>query len=262
MQSLSVGQVMAWCWRGRALGLVLLGVMGLAACQTGPNQLEQSVASIPQTLVVSGWGMVEIPKTVTRVTLGVEVQGQTTAEVQRSIAQKSTAVVKLLRSRPIVSKLATTGMTFNPRYSYKDGQQRIDGYTGTNMVQFEVPPDKMGTLLDEAIRAGATRIDQVTLVASDDAMAAAQQEAIDKAARNAQSQAESALGALKLKQDSIVSVQINDAKVPLPPPYDGENFPAAKTQSTVALPQTPIVPGQQRIEAFVTLQVRYQMPSS
>ncbi|NJP09579.1 MAG: SIMPL domain-containing protein [Leptolyngbyaceae cyanobacterium RU_5_1] len=151
-------------WKPLQPVLLAVGLLGLAACQSTPVQVGQSLASLPQTLVVSGRGMVDIPKTTSRVSLGVEVQGKTSEEVQRTIAQKSSTVVKLLQSRKDVTKLETTGIGLNPRYSYKDGKQTIEGYSGTNVVRFQLAPDKIGKLLDEAIKAGATRIDGVTLV--------------------------------------------------------------------------------------------------
>jgi uncharacterized protein YggE len=58
----------------------------------------------------------------TQVRLGVEIQGKTAQAVQQQVAQRSQAVIELLKSRK-VEKLETTGISLNPNYSYKDGKQ-------------------------------------------------------------------------------------------------------------------------------------------
>jgi uncharacterized protein YggE len=45
-------------------------------------------------------------------------------------------------------------------------------------VSFQIDTEKFGTLLDEAIQAGATRIDGISFVATDEAIAQAQQQAL------------------------------------------------------------------------------------
>ncbi|KAF3891300.1 SIMPL domain-containing protein [Tolypothrix bouteillei VB521301_2] len=230
------------------------GLSGLVACGTTSYET-RNLASLPRTLVVSGRGMVSTPKTTSRVRLGVEVQDITSTKVQQTTAQRSSTVVAFLKVNQDVKKLATTGISLNPTYSYKDNQQRIVGYKGSNIVSFEIAPEKLGTLLDEAIKAGATRIDGVTLVATDEAIASAQKKAISLASEDARSQAEAALGALSLKQQEIVSVQINGSRPS--PMYQTANFSSMDTVAIAKTPDTPVVAGEQSVEASVTLQIRY-----
>lgn len=235
--------------------LAALCLLSLVGCQAAQSRVEPNISFQSQTLVVSGRGMVDIPKTNARVSLGVEVQGETSGLVQQELAKRSQAVVNLLKARPDVTKLETTSITLNPRYSPKDGS-KIIGYYATNLVRFQIAPEKIGTLLDEAIKTGATRIDGVTLVASDEAIAAAQKEAIDTASKNARSQADASLNALQLKQQEIVSIQINGARSPIPVAMEMTDL--IQKAAPMNLANTPVVAGEQRIEAFVTLQVRYQ----
>ncbi|WP_460207382.1 SIMPL domain-containing protein [Scytonema sp. NUACC21] len=231
-----------------------MSFLGLVACGSTPNE-PRNLASLPRTLVVSGRGIVNTPKTTSRVRLGVEVQDVTSTKVQEEIRSRSSAVVTLLKSNQDVKKLETTGIRLNPTYSYKDNQQNIVGYNGSNIVSFEIAPDKLGTLLDEAIKAGATRIDGVTLVATDDAIASAQKEAISLASKDARNQAEAALGALSLQEREIVSVQINGGRSS--PVSETGNFAAMDLQTASKAAATPVVAGEQRVEASVTLQIRY-----
>lgn len=236
-----------------------LGLLSLTGCQSVPTQLERGNFSyLPRIVTVSGRGIVDIPKTTSQVRLGVEVQGKTSGEVQQQVAERSAAVVKLLKSRSYVEKLETTGIRLNPNYTYKDGKQSISGYTGANTVSFRIEPQKTGSLLDEAVKAGATRIDGVTLVATDNAIASAQKQAISEASIDANKQADAALNALNLKQREIIGIQINGATPPQPEqpmalPYSSRD----SLNSAQKIPATPVVAGEQRVQASVTLQIRY-----
>ncbi len=205
-----------------------------------------------KTLTVTGRGVETIPTTLTNVRLGVEVQGKTAQEVQQSAARKSSAVVALLRSRN-VQKLETTGITLNPIYRYNNDVQRLTGYSATNIVSFRLDTKRVGTLLDEAVLAGATRIDGISFVGSDNAIAAAQQQALREATQDAQQQANAVLSVLNLTPREVVSIQANAATPPQPPvlPY------ATQAASADRAVSTPVVGGEQQVEASVTLQISY-----
>ncbi len=238
--------------RLKALCLVV-GLLGLASCQSVPtNAQTQNLAPLARTLTVAGKGEISVPTTMTQVRLGVQIQGKTAQEVQQQVAQRSQAVVELLKSRQ-VEKLETTGISLNPNYSYQGGKQSINGYIGTNTVSFRIDTEKSGTLLDDAVKAGATRIDGVSFVASDEAIAQAQQQAIQKASEDAKKQADAALSALNLSQREVISIQINGAN----PPQPVSNPPADVAQLAKENAVTSVVAAEQKVRQTVTLQVRY-----
>ncbi len=228
---------------------LVLGLLSLTACQSVPVP-----DKLPRTLTVAGKGDIKIPTTMTQVRLGVEIQGKTSGGVQQQVRERSQAVVELLKARK-VEKLETTGISLNPNYSYKDGKQNISGYSGTNIVSFRIDTEKSGTLLDDAIKAGATRIDGISFVASDEAIAQAQQQAIQKAAEDAKKQADAALSALNLSQKEVMSIQINNANPPQPLNY-AVSMPAI-AQRAQKPADMPVVGGEQKVEQSVTLQIRY-----
>ncbi|WP_373538069.1 SIMPL domain-containing protein [Microcoleus sp.] len=203
-----------------------------------------------RTLTVTGRGIEAIPTTQTQVRLGVEVQGKTAAAVQQEAARRSSAVVELLRSRQ-VEKLETAGITLSPNYSYENNQQRLTGYTATNTVSFRINTESAGTLLDDAVTAGATRIQGVSFVAAESAIEQAQKQALKKATQDAQSQADAVLSALNLKRGEILSIQVNNASAPVPV-Y--RQFAAARADANAT---TPVVGGEQEVDASVTLQIGY-----
>jgi uncharacterized protein len=152
-----------------------------------------------------------------------------------------------------VQKLQTTGINLNPIYNYANNTQRITGYSATNTVSFEISTERAGTLLDEAVGAGATRIDGVSFVASDEAIVAARQQALREATQDARLQADAVLASLNLSQQEIVGIQLNGSSPP-PPIFVRETL-AARADAAPA--PTPVVGGDQEIQASVTLQIRY-----
>ena len=225
------------------LTLTLVSFVGLDAAVAQEQRI--------RTLSVTGRGVEAIPTTQTQVRLGVEVQGKTAAEVQQEAARRSSAVVALLRSRQ-VQKLETTGITLNPNYTYENNQQRLIGYIATNTVSFRLNTQSAGTLLDDAVQAGATRIQGVSFVAADSAIEQAQKQALKKATQDAQAQADAVFSALNLKRGEILNIQVNGASPP-PPMY--RQLAASRPANADAT--TPVVGGEQQIEASVTLQFGY-----
>lgn len=225
------------------LTLTLVSFVGLDAAVAQEQRI--------RTLSVTGRGVEAIPTTQTQVALGVEVQGKTAAEVQQEAAKRSSAVVALLRSRQ-VQKLETTGITLSPNYTYENNQQRLIGYIATNTVSFRLNTQSAGTLLDDAVQAGATRIQGVSFVAADSAIEQAQKQALKKATQDAQAQADAVFSALNLKRGEILNIQVNGASPP-PPMYRQ----LAASRAAAADITTPVVGGEQQIEASVTLQFGY-----
>lgn len=215
--------------------------------------LAQEKEKLWRTLTVSGRGMESIPTTLSLVNLGVEIQGKTAQDVQQEAAQRSAAVVALLKSRN-VEKLQTTGIRLNPVYSYTNNVQRITGYAASNTVSFRIATEKAGPLLDEAVKAGATQINGISFVATDEAIAAAQKQALKEATQDAQAQAQAVFGSLGLTSKEIVNIQVNGASAPPPLPvlYRAESAKLAQADAS-----TPVIGGEQQVEASVTLQISY-----
>jgi uncharacterized protein len=203
-------------------------------------------------ITVTGQGTVNIPSTQARVSLGVEVRGKTADEVQQEVAKRSNAIVNLLRSRQ-VDKLQTTGISLQPEYDYSNNNQpRLIGYIGTNTVSFRLSIDKSGAIVDEAVKTGATRIDSISFLASDEEMSKAQQEAIKKAALDAQLQADSVLASLNLARKEIVGIQINNNAYS---PVFTQNANLSNRNRDAE--SSPVIGGEQVISASVTLQISY-----
>ena len=211
-------------------------------------------SNLLKTLTVTGQGEETIPTTLAEVRLGVEVQGKTAAEVQQEVAQRSSAVVAFLKSRK-VDKLETTSISLQPTYSFKNDVQHLTGFSGSNIVSFRVAQQRTGPLLDEAVKAGATRIDDISLIASDSAIAAAQQRAQREAAQDGLAQAANLFRELNLTPQEVVSIQSGGATPPQLPVVGTQRTTNTFAESSDVI--TPVLGGEQQVDAFVTLQISY-----
>ncbi|HTL90289.1 MAG TPA: SIMPL domain-containing protein [Leptolyngbya sp.] len=234
-------------WKRLSVVPIAIGLVG--SSMFNPVYAQEKLV---RTLTVTGQGFENIPTTIAQVRLGVEVEGKVANDVQQEVARRSNAVVTFLRSRQ-VDKLETTGINLNPRYDYSNNRQKLVGYTGANNVSFRVPTEKAGSIIDEAVKVGASKIDSVSFVATDDAIATAQKQALRKATQEAQTQADAVFSALNLSRKEVVSVQINGASAPRPILQDFAKSRAALQQEA----PSPVVGGEQRVEGSVTLQISY-----
>ena len=208
-----------------------------------------------RTLNVTGVGVERIPATLAQVSLGVEIQGKMAAEVQQEVARRTSAVVEFLRSRN-VERLQTQGISLSPNYNYdnNNNQRRLVGYIGTNTVSFRLNTEEVGKLLDEAVQAGATRINNISFTATEAEIASAQKEALRKATVEAQEQAETVLKALNFTNKEIIGIRINGANLPQPKMIERARLSAAADSAEAS---TPVIGGEQVVNGTVTLQIRY-----
>ena len=203
-----------------------------------------------RTITVTGEGIENIATSQAIVRLGVEVQGKEAGKVQREVASRSDAVVKFLRSRQ-VEKLETAGISLQPNYDYSNNQRRLIGYIGANLISFQIDIAEAGSLIDEAVKVGATRIDGVSFTAGESAIAAAQRTALIKATEQAREQATIVLQALGLVPKETVSIQVGNTSNPVPIARSEAVFRSADAASS------PVIGGEQTLRAAVTLEISY-----
>lgn len=206
-----------------------------------------------RTLSVTGKGTTIVVTTITQVRLAIEVTGKNVKAVQQNAANRSAKVLELLKARR-VDKLQTTNISLSPVYSYENNRQTLTGYTANNSLSFRLPTAQAGPVIDEAIAAGATRIDSIGSIADDAAIEQAQSQSIQKAAKDAQRQAQAILSSLGLQQKEIIGIQVNDAARPTPV-YTASDVTARQVSPVPT--STQVVGGEQEVQATVTLQISY-----
>ncbi|WP_241735301.1 SIMPL domain-containing protein [Cyanobacterium stanieri] len=207
---------------------------------------------VVKTITVTGQGIESIATTIATVQLGVEIEGQNPAQIQQEVAERTTALLEILRSNN-VNKLQTTGIQLRPNYSYNDNRRQLVNYTATNIVSFETDIEQVGSILDETVNVGATRIDSVSFSATEMAISQAQSRALEKATNDAQRQAQAVLRALNLTPQEVITINVNGANTPRP--LMMESMSDRALSSNIA--STPVVGGEQDVRASVTLQIRY-----
>jgi len=161
-----------------------------------------------RTVSVSATGSVAAEPDIARVTAGVVAEADTAKE---AIARNSAAMAKVisaLKSAGIAPKdLQTTSLHVDPRYTQaKEGRPaRIDGYRVSNQVRLTVRDvKKLGDVLDEAIEAGANRINSISFdVANAETI---KDEARKQAMANARRRAELYVAAAGVKLGPVLRI--------------------------------------------------------
>ena len=146
------------------LGAILLA----SACSTllwaSPAMAEDPA----RVLTVSGQGQVSVETAIASIRLGVSVEGESVEAVQAEVAERSDRIVTKLQELG-VDRLQTAGISLYPQYTHdRNDEPRITTVRGENIVQFEVPVDVAGEVLDAAVAAGASRIDSVSFRPTDE----------------------------------------------------------------------------------------------
>ncbi|AFY71474.1 protein of unknown function DUF541 [Thalassoporum mexicanum PCC 7367] len=206
-----------------------------------------------RTLTVTGIGDRPVQTTKAQISLGIEITAPTAGQVQTEIARRSNALVDKLRELN-VEKLQTQNINLNANYVFENNRRRQEGFTGSSTVSFMVPVDRAGEALDESVSAGANRIERITFAATPTAIAAARDLALQDAVEDAQSQADVVLDRLGFTAKTIRTVAIGNPNVPRPIPLN--NARLAVSESLQADP-TPVIGGEQRVRATVTLEIVY-----
>jgi uncharacterized protein YggE len=189
------------------LAAVLLLSSSPASAQTAPVQ--------PQTtngVSVVGEGIVLAQPDAARITLGADVSDPSLATAQAQAAQRMDAVVAKLKADGIDEKdIRTVSYNITPQYDQQanQGQPVLRGYNVQNLVEVrttDVPG--LGSLLDDAVGSGATRIFGVTFEASD--MESLKNQARDQAMANAQAKAQQLAKSAGVTLGKPISIEESD----------------------------------------------------
>ncbi|MCS6781637.1 MAG: SIMPL domain-containing protein [Gloeomargarita sp. SKYBB_i_bin120] len=217
--------------------------IGLSVLLLGLWQPVAGAQMKERVLQVTGQGMVTLPTQLAEVEVGVEIRGNSANQVQTEIAQRMNRLVQTLRQRQ-AEKINTTALSLSPLYGER---QQLVGFLGRSAVEFRLPIPQAGAVVDELIAQGANQITRLQFIASDTALEQGRTQALQMAVQDAQRQAQTVLAALQLTPKEVVNVQILSASLPAPQPvaFAERRF------------STPIVGGEQMVQAQVRLEIRY-----
>lgn len=189
-----------------------------------------------RTLAVEGYGDEKIPATLAVVHLGINVENADPLKAQQEVAQRSNAVLSLLKVE-LVEDLEAPGVQLQPRYRYEKNQKQVlDGYTASNQISFRVKSDRVGAILSAVVALGVNQVRNITFVASDEDIAAARERAVQEASDNALSKARAALQPLGQRIQEVLTVQVDGAIATLPVLFNPQtSVPSSSRNQPLAL---------------------------
>jgi uncharacterized protein YggE len=204
-------------------------------------------------VTVIGHGHLSLPPDTAFVTLGIETTGKTVADAQRQNHLVMNKVVQRLRALPIENeRIQTASFTVSPQYKPPPSRSEpaaeppeIIGYVITNTVTVEVRSlDKVGPVIEESLAAGANQFQNLHWALRDEQQA--KLAALKQAAARAREKAVVLTEALNVKVIRLLTAH-EESHVVRPMPK------AARSMMAMEGGETPLYPGEVRVDATVTL---------
>jgi len=200
----------------------------------------------PHTIEVAGHGEVRVTPDLAILDFAIETHARTAEQAAADNAQLAQKVTQALQAKlGDKGKLSNVGYSLSPDYSQKPNENpKVIGYRAANSVHVETgATDLAGPLIDAAIGAGANRVDSISFGLRDESKA--RNEAIAKAAKDAQTQAQALASALGVKLKGVFRATTEGGERPMP-----------MMRAAYAAPMnapTPIQPNDVTVPATVSL---------
>ena len=227
----------------------------LASLASVENLASAEVTPFPsreKTISVSGTATTSIEPDLLIVTFGAETREKTAIA---SLLANSTAMTSIVDSVRVLGitddEISTSGLNIYPVY---DGYtepitgkyvQELVGYEVTNMITVRTPHlDMAAEIIDDAVSAGATRVDGISFTLSPQNQLDIKDELIGKAVLNAKKKAENALAPLDHKIIGVKAVNLSEFNTPM------TMYRGMQTYADMAMAEsTPIFSSDQHLTA-------------
>lgn len=197
-----------------------------------------------RTMILTGLGEVTAVPNVAVIHLGAETRGDNLVNVQGENAQITQGIIQALQ-RMGVNDIKTFQYSINKVYDYEDGRQIDRGYAVRNILEIRTSNlDRVGSIIDAAVNAGANVVELISFDVSNREFY--YQQALNMAVMNAIKKAKSIAMNLGLSADPA-PIKITENSTPPIQPFFRQELAAA----------TPIMPGNIRIEANVTVEFTF-----
>lgn len=242
--------------RIQVLGAVMLVLLlGAIPLQFSADQVAAQTptpsSQTQQTISVSGTGKVTAQPDTAVITIGVETQATDAATAMSQNSQKMTAVVNAMEQAGVAAKdIQTQVVQLQPVYRQPQPGQtapitgtQLVGFIATNLAQVRTQQlNSLGQLLDDAVQAGANRIQSISFEISD--QSALLDQARQAAWQDAQHKASQLTGLAGVQLGSVMSIT-ESSQTPAP----------IVAQALTSSAAVPIQPGTQTVQ--VTVQVTW-----
>ena len=209
----------------------VLFVLFVAALALAPAQAAEKLVT------VTGEATVAVAPDTAMIRLGVGTQEKTAREASEANAKQMTAVLAAIKDTGVADRdIQTSRLSLQPQYDpNKSGTARLTGFQASNQVTVRIRDiDKLPTVLDRAITAGANEMSGIEFVVSEQSKLLDQ--ARDDAIADARRKADLYAKAAGAKLGRVVSIT-EEGSAPPPRPIQALRAGAV-----------PIAPGEQTSE--------------
>lgn len=220
----------------------VLFVLFVSALALVPAQATEKLVT------VTGEATVAVAPDTAMIRLGVGTQEKTAREASEANARQMTAVIAAIKDTGVADRdIQTSRLSLQPQYDpNKNGTARLTGFQASNQVTVRIRDiDKLPTVLDRAITAGANEMSGIEFVVSEQSKLLDQ--ARDDAIADTRRKADLYAKAAGAKLGRVVSIT-EEGSAPPPRPIQALRAGAV-----------PIAPGEQTLRAIVT--VSYELMS-
>ncbi len=171
--------------------------------------VNSNVTNKSDIFTVTGEGTVSIKPDIAYVNVGIQKNASTVKQAQSQINEVMNKIISGLKNLDIDSKnIQTTSYFINPNYDWKDGTQKITGYSASTQLKVKITDlDKINDVIDSATANGANQVSNITLDVDD--RDAAEDSARKDAITQANKKAEAAAKAAGFKLGKIISYYEN-----------------------------------------------------
>jgi len=214
----------------------VLFALFVAALALAPAQAAEKLVT------VTGEATVAVAPDTAMIRLGVGTQEKTAREASEANAKQMTAVLAAIKDTGVADRdIQTSRLSLQPQYDpNKSGTARLTGFQASNQVTVRIRDiDKLPTVLDRAITAGANEMSGIEFVVSEQSKLLDQ--ARDDAIADARRKADLYAKAAGAKLGRVLSIT-EEGSAPPPRPIQALRAGAV-----------PIAPGEQTLRAIVTV---------
>ncbi|PIT98061.1 MAG: hypothetical protein COT71_02735 [Candidatus Andersenbacteria bacterium CG10_big_fil_rev_8_21_14_0_10_54_11] len=235
-----------------AIALVALGgglYIGGQYVASQPLRAQQADTAERQ-ITVTGRGEVTAKPDIARLTLGVQTEPQPTAEQALNVlAERFGAIAAALQAAGVAEDdIATSNLSTQPLYDYRDGAQQLRGYAANETVRVTVRDlSQAGAIAARTTEAGANTLGGILFEIEEPQRL--QLEAQQKAVADAREQADQLAATLGVRLGKLTRFSSSaDSGMPIPFATRGEML-----QASDSVDAPPVPAGTQDVVMTVTI---------
>ena len=164
------------------------------------------------TINVNGQSTIKAEADEVSVYVGIETTELTSEASKNANSEISDKVLAALKLAGIPeSDIETSSYYIYPEYDWSNNKQDLTGYKTSNILKVTTKDfDKVGTIIDASVNAGATTIQSINFELSQDKQNEVKTEAISKATEDAKAKAEATAQGLNAKLGKVKTVTVQD----------------------------------------------------